>query len=132
MTGKEIKNAIEYWRKTAERDYDTMLGLFKIKRYPESLFFGHILLEKILKGLVVKIVNEQPPYIHDLVRLAELVKMDLSAEEFRFLKLVNGFNLKTRYPEDKLKIYKKYDKKNTQIVLDEVLVLHKKLCQKLK
>ena len=48
MTTKEIEGAIEYWGKTAEHDYNTMLGLFKIKRFPESLFFGHIVLEKIL------------------------------------------------------------------------------------
>ena len=84
MTGKEIKDAIEYWKKTAERDYDTMLGLFKIKRYPESLFFGHIVLEKILKGLVVKETGEQAPYIHDLVRLAELAKTDSDVEELEF------------------------------------------------
>jgi len=49
-----LKKIVEYWQKTAMRDYETMLGLFKIKRYPESLFFGHIALEKILKTLVVQ------------------------------------------------------------------------------
>ncbi len=132
MTGKEIKDAIEYWKKTAERDYDTMLGLFKIKRYPESLFFGHIVLEKILKGLVVKETGEQAPYIHDLVRLAELAKTDSDVEELEFLKLVNGFNIKARYPEHRLKIYKKYKENNTKEVSDKIITIYKKLCQKLK
>jgi len=48
---EDVKKLVEYWQATAKRDYETMLGLFKIKRYPESLFFGHIVLEKILKGI---------------------------------------------------------------------------------
>ena len=53
MKKENVKKLTKYWQIIAERDYETMLGLFKIKRYPESLFFGHIVLEKILKGLVV-------------------------------------------------------------------------------
>ena len=29
MTNKDIKNAIEYWKKTAERDYDTIARTFQ-------------------------------------------------------------------------------------------------------
>ena len=67
-----VKKVVEYWQVTAKRDYETMLGLFKMKRYPESLFYGHIVLEKILKGLVVKETKKEAPYIHNLTKLAEL------------------------------------------------------------
>ncbi len=52
-----LKQIMNYWKLTAKRDHNVMLGLFKIKRYPESLFYGHITLEKILKALVVKNTN---------------------------------------------------------------------------
>lgn len=55
-----------------------MIGLFKIKRYSDSLFFGHIVLEKILKALVVQKTKNQAPYSHDLIRLQETVKLELS------------------------------------------------------
>ena len=132
MTEKEIKNTIEYWKTTAERDYNTMLGLFKIKRFPESLFFGHIVLEKILKSLVVKNTKEQAPYVHDLARLADLAEINLNIEEIKFLKLINGFNIKARYPEHRLKIYKEYGKKNTEKMVKKITSLYKKLCQRLK
>ena len=53
MTEQNVKKIVEYWRKTAEYDYKTMVFLFKGKEYSNSLFFGHIVLEKILKALVV-------------------------------------------------------------------------------
>lgn len=132
MTEKEIKNAIKYWEKTAERDYDTMLGLFKIKRYPESLFFGHIVLEKILKALVVKETQKQAPYIHNLVKLGEIAKLDFSKKFVEFLNQVNDFNIRARYPEKKLAFYKKCTLKLTKDNLEEIKNTYKNLCQKLK
>jgi HEPN domain-containing protein len=132
MTKKEIKNAIEYWEKTAERDYDTMLGLFKIKRYPESLFFGHIVLEKTLKGLVVKETEEQANFTHDLVKLVKSTKIILTKYELDLLKTVDTFNIRARYPEQKLKFYKTCTEKYTKQKLEEITKLYKLLCQNQK
>lgn len=132
MTGKEIKDAIEYWKKTAERDYDTMLGLFKIKRYPESLFFGHIVLEKTLKGVVVKETGEQAPYTHDLFKLAKLTKTLHKNQDLELLKDINIFNIRARYPEQKLKVYKMCTEKYTKDKLNRIIKLYKSLCQNQK
>ncbi|OGI64100.1 hypothetical protein A3H53_03080 [Candidatus Nomurabacteria bacterium RIFCSPLOWO2_02_FULL_40_10] len=129
MTKKEIKEAIEYWRKTAERDYDTMLGLFKIERYPESLFFGHIVLEKTLKGLVVQETGEQAPFTHDLIRLAKLTKISFNKNELDLLKTISAFNIRARYPEQKLKLYKICTEKYTKDKLEKITNLYKLLCQ---
>ena len=129
MTEKEIKNAIEYWRKTAERDYDTMLGLFKINRYPESLFFGHIVLEKTLKRLIVKETGEQALFTHDLVKLSRLTKVNLQKKELELLKIINTFNIRSRYPEQKLKLYKICTKKYTKDKLEKITNLYELLCQ---
>lgn len=51
---KNTKEIIEYWIKTARHDYKTMQGLFESKRYSDSLFYGHIVLEKVLKALVIQ------------------------------------------------------------------------------
>lgn len=129
MTEKEIKNTIKYWKETSTRDYDTMLGLFKIKRYPESLFFGHIVLEKTLKGLVVQETKEQAPYIHDLVKLAELTKINFNEETLDFFDAINDFNIRARYPEHKLKLYKICNAKYTEAKLNEVKKIFKLLWQ---
>ena len=129
MTQKEIKEAVKYWETTAERDYDTMLGLFKIKRYPESLFYGHIVLEKILKAHVVQVTNEQPPYTHDLLKLAKLAKTPHIEEELDLLKTINAFNIRARYPEEKFKLYKICTEKYTKDKLEKIANLYKFLCQ---
>jgi hypothetical protein len=54
MKELDPKKIIDYWKKTAQHDYEAMNDFFKIKRYVEALFFGHIVLEKILKAHVVK------------------------------------------------------------------------------
>ena len=132
MNKKNIKKVIQYWQKTAGRDHKTMLGLFKIKRYPESLFFGHIVLEKILKALVVQETKEQAEYTHNLAKLQEIAKIGLSKEEISFLNKVNDFNIRARYPEYKLQFYKICTSKYTKNYLDEITKMYQKLCQKLK
>ena len=127
-----VKKVAEYWTKTAEHDYKTMLDLFKIKRYSDSLFFGHIVLEKTLKALVVAETKTEAPYIHNLTKLAEIAKCDLSKKEMDLLDAVNKFNIRSRYPEYKLQFYKQCNKKYAKKYLDEIVELYKKLCQKLK
>lgn len=129
---KDIKKIVEYWQKTAKRDFGTMNGLFRIKRYPESLFFGHIVLEKILKGLVVKETKEDAPYIHNLTKLVEFAKCNLSKDEIDLLDEVNDFNIRARYPEYKLQFYKQCTREYAKKYLDEIIKLYTKLCQKLK
>ncbi len=132
MTEKEIEDAIKYWGITANHDYDTMLALLKIKRYSDSLFFGHIILEKLLKGLVVKETGEQAPYTHDLVRLAKLANIGSSEEEIIFLNDVNEFNIRARYPKQKFEFYKQSTPKYTEENLNKIKDMYKKLCQKLR
>ena len=126
------KRIIEYWQKTAEHDYEVMLYLFKGKKYSESLFFGHIVLEKILKGLVVQETKKQALYTHDLIQLKEIAKLELSQDEIKFLNKVNEFNIRARYPEYKLQFYKQCNRKYTKNYFDEIVKLYKKLCQILK
>jgi len=126
-----VKKVVKYWIKTAEHDYETMIGLFRIKRYSDSLFFGHIVLEKILKGLVVAETKTEAPYIHNLTKLSEIAKCDLSEKEMDLLDVVSKFNIRFRYPEYKMQFYKQCDKEYTKKYLDEIIKLYKKLCQKL-
>lgn len=131
MKPQELKKIIRYWQETAAHDYSTMLVLYKNKRYSDSLFFGHIILEKMLKAHVVKTTKQQAPYIHDLIRLQEHTDLEFSPEIVSFLNKVNDFNIRARYPEHKLKFYKQCTKEYTQPYFDQIVILYKKLCQKL-
>lgn len=129
---QNTKKLIEYWSKTAEHDYETMLGLFKLKRYSDSLFFGHIILEKILKAHVVKKTKDHPKPIHNLVVLAKEASIDLTKEDMEFLAEVNKFNIRTRYPDYKLSFYKLCTLNYTKSKLEKIKIIYKKLCQMLK
>ena len=132
MKKSGYKKLVEYWRKTAEYDYDTMKSLLKSKRYASSLFFGHIVLEKILKALVANNTKDHAPYTHDLVRLYKLTGLELDESTKIFLEKVNEFNMKARYPEWKLDFYKKSNEKYVRKNIEEIDKIYKSLCQKLK
>jgi len=126
------KGLVKYWTKTADHDYDTMLALYRSKRYSACLFFGHIVLEKILKALVVQETGKQTPFTHDLVRLHELADLKLPEVVVDFLDQVNEFNMRTRYPEYKFDFYKKCTPQFTKKYYTKITKLYQELCQKIK
>ncbi|MFH1979558.1 MAG: HEPN domain-containing protein [Patescibacteria group bacterium] len=132
MTKENVKKIVKYWQTTAEHDYETMLGLFNIKRYSDSLFYGHIILEKILKGMVAQKTKKSAPYIHNLTMLSELAECALTEEEEALLDATNKYNIRCRYPEFKLRFYKLCDLKYTKEKLDEIKKIYKKLCKQLE
>src|SRR5680860_318386 len=76
MDKKQIENQAKYWRLSANHDYDTMISLFNSKRYSDTLFYGHIVLEKLLKALIV-INNEiSAPMLHNLPMLAKSLNLN--------------------------------------------------------
>lgn len=129
MTKEEIKAQARYWLLSAEHDYETMIGLFKIKRYSDTLFYGHIVLEKILKALAVAENKELPPMVHDLTILAESAKIKIGSEDKTILTSVNHFNIRSRYPDLRLKFYKICDYGYTVGYLHKIISLYEKLCQ---
>lgn len=132
LTSKQVDNAVDYWLQTAAHDYDTMIGLFSIKRYSDCLFYGHIVLEKLLKALVVQYTNEQAPRIHDLVRLQEMAHVSLTKDQLDLLDTVNDFNIRARYPEYKLFFYKKCNRIFTQRYLKRIISFYNLLCSQTK
>jgi len=99
--------AIKYWQVGARRDLKTAQDFLASKHYDWCLFLGHLALEKIIKGLVVKRINKNPLPIHDLIRLCHQAKINLTQEQIIQLKEINRFNLETRYDDYKFKFYKK-------------------------
>ena len=101
----DIEKSIDHWIKSSEEDFNTMLGLYDIKRYSWSLFIGHISVEKLLKALYLKRNEQHAPFIHNLYRLAELCKVDIPEEYSDWLDKITTFNLKVRYDDYKQDFY---------------------------
>jgi len=129
---KNVKALIKYWQLSAEHDYITMRGLFGIKRYSDCLFFGHIILEKILKALVVQNTKQPARYSHNLIVLSEDAGLSFSEQDLKLLDSINRFNIRSRYPDVKFNFYKICTKKYSQEYLDKIIKLYKLLCQKLE
>ena len=97
---------IKYWLDSSDEDFETMITLFENRRYNWSLFIGHLMIEKLLKSLYVKLNNDYPPYIYNLLRLAEKCKLDLNEEQQFFFVTVTAFNINTRYDDYKMSFQK--------------------------
>lgn len=98
-----------YWIESAENDYKTMKVLYENKQYSWSLFIGHLVVEKLLKGLYAKKYkdNPYPPKIHDLLRLAEKVQLNLTEDQEEKLDTITRFNINVRYEDYKREFYAK-------------------------
>ncbi|MDO9399748.1 MAG: HEPN domain-containing protein [bacterium] len=114
----KINEQINYWEKSAERNLKTALSLFKTKHYDACLFFCHLTLEKLLKGLVVKQIKKAAPYIHDLERLTLLIKLSFTKDQIENIKIISEFSLAGRYDDEKFAFYKKCTKKYTEKYLN--------------
>lgn len=102
----DIEKLINYWIKSSYEDFDTMITLYENKKYNWSLFVGHLMIEKLLKALFVKLNNSHPPFIHNLIRLAEKCDLELTENQKLFLATVTAFNINARYDDYKMSFQK--------------------------
>jgi HEPN domain-containing protein len=96
-----------YWVETSDNDLKTMSNLFTTKDYHWSLFIGHLVLEKLLKAGVVLKTGNNPPFTHDLTKLAKITGYNFSEEQLDWLDTITTFNLNARYDSYKKAFYQK-------------------------
>ncbi len=119
---------IRSWRESADKDWEVAQSLFKLKHYAYSLFFCHLVVEKLLKALAVQKTNEHPPTIHNLTKLARLAGLKPTVAQRENLKIITGFNIKARYDDVKQSFYKQA----TRDFAGEYLKITKEICSWLK
>lgn len=81
---------MNYWIESADEDYNVMLDLKEKNRNTYCLFFGQMVIEKLLKALYAK-NNKGAPYApktHDLLYLAEKLNIELTEEQISKIKEV--------------------------------------------
>ncbi|MCU0614710.1 MAG: HEPN domain-containing protein [Desulfobacterales bacterium] len=108
------KDLITYWLKSSDRDFQAMIHLLEKGDYTWSLFIGHLVLEKLLKAWYVQHIDNTPPFIHDLVRLAEKSALPLDESKKDLLDSISTFNIRARYDDYKMEFYKKCSKDFTE------------------
>jgi HEPN domain-containing protein len=72
----------------------------------QSLFFAHLVIEKICKALWIKHNEENvPPRTHNLIHILSTTLLDLDFEKSEFLLSLNRFQLEGRYPDYMTKMH---------------------------
>jgi len=92
---------INYWLDSSDEDFETMLAMLHSKRYSWALFIGHLMIEKLLKAYYVKVKSDYPPFIHNLLRLAEKSGINLTDDQTTDLLTITAFNINARYDDYK-------------------------------
>ncbi|MBL7878109.1 MAG: HEPN domain-containing protein [Cyclobacteriaceae bacterium] len=123
---------INYWKREAERNWETALYLKKGSQRVMALFMLHLVTEKLLKAHWVKDnFDNQPPRTHDLQNLHNQTELDLPAEEYDYLAIVNQWSIDTRYPDYKEKIYSIASESYVNTQFEKIIKLKKCLLETL-
>jgi len=92
----------KYWIEAAKEDIEVANVLLSGAKLLYSGFMCHLAVEKALKAKVQSL-DDTPPKIHNLVRLANMGQIydELLPETQRFLASLNPLQIEARYPQIK-------------------------------
>ena len=77
----DTEGIVSHWIESSDKDFKTMIDLYKTQNNSWALFMGHLVIEKLVKSLYVKNKSEYPPFIHDLRRICEKANIDLDIDQ---------------------------------------------------
>lgn len=130
---KGQKEVIKFWLDSAQEDWEFALGVWKSgKQLHNALFFGQLVLEKILKALHYQNKEDHPLYIHDLAVLAERAGLKLNKELNDDLKEITSFNLKARYEDYKARFRQKATRGFTNLWMNKTIKIRSYLLELFK
>jgi len=127
----DIDKIVKHWIETSNEDFNTMLSLFESKSYNWALFVGHISVEKLLKAKHIKTHGQHAPFTHNLYRLAELCKIELTEEQSDWLDKVTSFNLNAKYNDFNKEFYKQCTAEFTEFWIGKIKILRSWISQML-
>lgn len=117
-----------YWFDSADYDLQTARAMLETKRYLYVGFMCHQTIEKALKGIVVSRKPEEDlPYIHSLVRLANLsgISGEMSEEQLSLLDVLAPLNVEARYPLHRERLLQSLTQKRCEALVTKTEVLLK-------
>ena len=91
----------------AEYDLQTAKAMLETRRFLYVGFMCHQTIEKALKGiLVTRKPEEELPYIHKLMRLANLsgISTEMDERQLALLDVLSPLNVEARYPLHKSRL----------------------------
>lgn len=122
----------EEWFKQADYDIKTADFLFNGRKYIYTVFMCHLAIEKALKGIYQKKLNEAPPKVHNLIYLVEKIGLKIPDDLYDTIFNLNRVSIPTRYPDDLKRMQKDYNKRRTADILNKSKEILKWLKSQLK
>jgi len=124
MTQKE---KVKYWVELSDDDFRVANDLLKLKHYLYVGFMCHQCIEKIFKAAYEILLNDTPPFVHDLMVIAEKAGFFemLDDKQLSFIQLLSPLNIRARYPDYK----KKLAKELTKVVCEQLIIKTQELQQ---
>lgn len=109
----------EEWLKQADYDMGTADAMFRSGRYFYAIFMCHLSIEKSLKGMYTKVLEEIPPKTHNLIYLLDKIGKKPEQELEKFVIKLNTASVATRYPDDLAKIQAAYTEDITKKMINK-------------
>ncbi len=97
----DAQGVAQYWFAEAEESLVVADHLVEKGDYSYALFFGHLAIEKELKGLHAIRQKQHAPPIHSLLRLAKAAGLEPDDAQTETLIRITAFNIEARYPDPK-------------------------------
>lgn len=116
---KTKEEHIDFWIEQAEDDWKAVFTLFNGKNYLQSLFFAHLVIEKLCKSIWIKHnIENIPPRTHNLIHLLSATPIEVADDKSEFLLNLNRFQLEGRYPEYLTKMHNICNETFTKSMID--------------
>ena len=112
---------VAYWIDIANYDIDTAEAMYQTGRWLYVAFMCHQAIEKTLKAYWCGTQDEDPPYTHHHMRLAEGCGIydSMDDEQKDFLDTITNYNIEARYPQDKEELARTLTKQTCRNLIDE-------------
>lgn len=112
---------VAYWIDIADYDLETAKAMYSTKRWLYVGFMCHQVIEKTLKAYWCASQEQDPPYTHNIVKLAVDSKLadEMSEEQNSFIDEMMPLNIEARYPSYKEQLSKRLTPAYCQIILKQ-------------
>ena len=118
---------VKYWVDLSEEDFRVAKSLLKLKHFLYVGFMCHQCIEKIFKAAYEHQIDNTPPFVHDLMLIANRAGIfeSLDDEQIDFIEQLSPLNIRARYPDYK----KELAKELTKTVCENLITKTQKLQQ---
>ncbi len=130
---KTKQDYINFWIEQADDDWNAVDTLLNGQKYLQSLFFAHLVIEKLCKALWINYHQENvPPRTHNLNYLLSSTPIEITEERSEFMLSLNRFQLEGRYPDYLTKMHNICTEQFTKSMLKSTNQLRLWLLEKLQ